>query len=77
MPEMDGLQMTKKIRQMINDHLMFSQMMSPEHKCIIYAITAINENELEEMVGNDILDGISVKPMTHEKLTDILRLYVK
>ncbi len=51
--------------------------MQPEEKCIIYAITAINENELEEMISHDILDGISVKPMTHERLSEILRLYVK
>lgn len=77
MPEMDGLQMTKKVRQMISDHSMFSQQKQPKDKCIIYAITAINENEMEEMIRHDILDGISVKPMTLDKLSEILKLYLK
>ena len=32
----------------------------------------MNENEMEEMIRHDILDGISVKPMTHDKLKNIL-----
>ena len=53
---------------MINDHQMFSDQIDLKKKSIIYAITAMNENEMEEMIRHDILDGISVKPMTHDKL---------
>ena len=61
MPEMDGLQMTKKIRKVISDnHAMFGQ---HQPRCGIWAITAMNENELEEMINVDFLDGVSVKPM--------------
>lgn len=32
----------------------------------------MNETEIEDMVGNDCLDGISVKPLSARTLSDIL-----
>lgn len=46
-------------------------------KCGIWAITAMNENELEGMINADYLDGVSVKPMNHEKLGQILKIFIK
>lgn len=71
MPEMDGLQMTKKIRKIISDN--HAMLANQRLKCGIWAITAMNENELEEMVSSEYLDGVSVKPMSQEKLIPILQ----
>lgn len=32
----------------------------------------MNETEIEDMVGNDCLDGISVKPLAYRELSEIL-----
>jgi hypothetical protein len=40
--------------------------------CIIWAVTAMNEDEIDFMVDNGILDGISCKPITIDKLKEIL-----
>jgi len=37
--------------------------------CIIWAVTAMNENEIAEMVDDDCLNGISVKPLSKQKLS--------
>ena len=42
----------------------------------IWAITAMNEDELDEVLAQKLIDGISVKPMTHEKLAEIVDKYV-
>ena len=63
--------MTKRIRKLLNDnHAMFG---NRHPACGIWAITAMNETELEDMVNADYLDGISVKPMNHQKLEQILK----
>ena len=43
--------------------------------CIIWAITAMNETEIQDMVGGDCLNGISVKPMSYKSLSEILFAY--
>lgn len=35
---------------------------------MIWAITAMNETEIEDMVNEDCLNGISVKPMSYNQL---------
>ena len=52
--------MTKKIRELY-------ELNSPlnHQNCVIWAITAMNETEIEVMIGNDMLDGIQVKPLSH------------
>jgi CheY-like chemotaxis protein len=53
MPEMDGVMMTKRIREIYKDWNEISQDLSRftfgGGKCIIWAITAMNEDELEGM----------------------------
>lgn len=41
MPEMDGLQMTKKVRSILRD-----QNLEEEYHCFIFAVTAMNEDDL-------------------------------
>jgi response regulator of citrate/malate metabolism len=41
-------------------------------KCDIWAITAMNEAEIEDMVSEDCLNGICVKPVSKNQLEAIL-----
>ena len=73
MPEMDGIQMTQIIRQSIlKSNLSKYQSTFHLSRCVIWAITAMNENEIENMLSDDILDGIYVKPLTQQKLKDLI-----
>lgn len=98
MPEMDGIQMTRRIRQLYAENqqdkpslglgdmnnknfinMLNSVLSSDIHSalknnnhCIIWAITAMNETEIEDMVGEGCLNGISTKPMSKDALGGIL-----
>jgi hypothetical protein len=39
---------------------------------VIWAITAMNETEIEDHIGENILNGISTKPMSKYALEKIL-----
>ena len=83
MPEMDGIQMTMKIRKIYSDNefqaksqdlvrrISFNERIRGDD-CIIWAVTAMNETELENRVGNHFLNGISVKPMSVDSLSTLL-----
>ena len=43
-----------------------------EPKSIIWAITAMNEDELDDVLCKDLLDGVSVKPLTIDKLKELM-----
>jgi CheY-like chemotaxis protein len=87
MPEMDGLQMTRHIRELIINeativmqgqisfqHLGASALKRSQPKCVIWAVTAMNEHEIESEVGMRMgLDGVSVKPLSFETLLKILK----
>ncbi|TNV72846.1 hypothetical protein FGO68_gene2196 [Halteria grandinella] len=96
MPEMDGIEMTKRIRKTYRNNgeeekeIMFPSIISPHsiqsrslkkqnrgmlNECIIWAITAMNETEIEDMVGKDCLNGISVKPLCYKQLAELLYSY--
>ncbi|CDW74581.1 multi-sensor hybrid histidine kinase [Stylonychia lemnae] len=75
MPEMDGLQMTKRIRKIIRDNVNLFNNNQPS--CAIWAITAMNETELEDMISSENLNGVSVKPMNYNKLGEILQAFIK
>ena len=49
--------------------------MMNEPKSIIWAITAMNEDELDDELCKDLLDGVCVKPMTIIKLKELLIKY--
>jgi CheY-like chemotaxis protein len=71
MPEMDGLQMTRIIRKMID-----SEYVENNYRfkyCHIWAITAMNEADLEDKIERELLDGVSTKPMTYDKLKQVLK----
>ena len=73
MPEMDGLQMTKIIRDIYGVNLSErSLFVRQEQKTIIWAITAMNEDELDDVLCKDLLDGVSVKPLTIDKLKELM-----
>jgi len=40
--------------------------------CAIWAITAMNETEIEDKIGEFCLNGISTKPMSKDQLEKIL-----
>lgn len=63
--------MTKAIRKLLE--LKFKDRVLDYKHCSIWAITAMNESELEDKIDRDLLDGVSTKPMTYEKLKYILR----
>ena len=71
MPEMDGLQMTRIIRKMIDSE--FRENNYRYKYSYIWAITAMNEDDLEDKIDREILDGVSTKPMTFDKLKSILK----
>ncbi len=96
MPEMDGIQMTRRIRElysesqkhnigtgeinnnfmlMLNSGISSESRIKKENPCIIWAITAMNETEIEDMIGEKCLDGISTKPMSKDALGKILSKY--
>lgn len=41
-------------------------------QCVIWAVTAMNETEIQDQVCPGILDGVSVKPMGFDILAEIL-----
>jgi hypothetical protein len=40
--------------------------------CYIYAVTAMNEDEISDKIGEDMLDGIAEKPVSFNKLQRVL-----
>jgi len=64
----------KNFMNMLNS--VISSDVLPSHKhnnqSIIWAITAMNETEIEDMVGEGCLNGISTKPMSKDALGSIL-----
>ena len=61
--------MTKIIRKMMAEN---QGLFRAQKESTIWAITAMNEDELDEVLAQKLIDGISVKPMTHEKLAEII-----
>jgi len=66
MPEMDGLQMSRKI-------LEFYQEKAIRHQTQIWAVTAMNEDFIGEDASVIGLSGVCLKPMSKGVLEKILR----
>ena len=70
MPEMDGIEMTRLIRKHLHSDGHGHRV---DSKCTIWAVTAMNEHEIEQEVDPvNGLDGASIKPLHVEKLQMIL-----
>ena len=73
MPEMDGLEMTRLIRILLQANMELQPSFAT--RCTIWAVTAMNEHEIEQEVDPmNGLDGASVKPLHVDKLKMILNI---
>lgn len=59
MPEMDGIQMTIKIRKILSQSGNLQSLTS-----FIWAVTAMNDEAIKEHVQPEMLDGVSFKPLS-------------